>query len=128
MSPVAPKPLMEDFASLVGAEGADLARALAAKSVPLPSMAEDSVARVPRNVLRFQRSRSLILSASLPSVHDGGGAIDFYQRLAWKRGDGNTGASWATVGKIGFKDFVQAVVIVDLGKKIGELQNTFHGA
>src|ERR1700732_460682 len=118
MSPDAPKPLMEDLASLVdGVEAVD------AKSAPLPTMAEVSEASAPRKVLRFQRSRKLISSTFLGGIHNRGGAIDFYERLAWKRGDGNTGAGRATVWKISFKDFVEAVVVVEFGEKKGERQN-----
>ena len=67
-------------------------------------------------------------SAFLGGVYYRGGAIDFYQRLAWKRGDGDTGAGRATVWKISFKDFVEAVVVVEFGKENGELQNAVHGA
>src|ERR1700688_3071578 len=106
MSPVAPKPLMEGLGSVAGVAG--VADAVEAKSVPFPTMADVSVASAPRNVLRFQRSRKLIFSAFLRGVHYRGGAIDFHQRLAWKRGDGNTGAGGTTVWKISFEDFIEA--------------------
>src|ERR1700730_6414874 len=67
-------------------------------------------------------------STFLGAVDYRGGAIDFYERLARKRGDGNTGAGRATVRKISFKDFVEAVVVVEFGKENGELQNAVHGA
>src|ERR1700738_4967139 len=67
-------------------------------------------------------------STLLCSGHYRSGAVDFYQRLAWKRGDGNAGAGRATVWEISFEDFVEAVVVVKFGKKNGELQNAVHRA
>src|ERR1700722_8200428 len=67
-------------------------------------------------------------SAFLGGVYYRGGAINFYQRLARKRGDGYTGAGRATVWKVSLEDFIQAIVVVEFGKEDGKLQNTVHGA
>src|SRR2546427_7161527 len=63
------------------------------------------------------------LRSLLCNIYYGCGAIDFHERIAWKRRDGDGRARGPAARKVSLKNLVHAVVVVDAPEIDGELQD-----